>query len=150
MVTPSHIVPEWYFLPFYAILRSIPDKLLGVLAMFGSLLIMFVLPWIDRSKVRSGNFRPLFRKIYWVFILNAVVLGYVGSQPADWGVLYSFMNDKGTSLLDITVGRIATAIYFAYFPVLWFISGNEKTLPLPASISEAVLAKEAKNQANAH
>lgn len=147
MVTPPHIVPEWYFLPFYAILRSIPDKLLGVVAMFSSLLVMFALPWIDRSKVRSGNFRPLFQKIYWMFIVNAVVLGYVGSQPADWGVIYSFMGDNNQSMLDISVGRIATVLYFAYFPLLWFISGREKTLPLPESISKAVLAG---TNANAH
>jgi ubiquinol-cytochrome c reductase cytochrome b subunit len=94
---------------------------------------MFVLPWIDRSKVRSGNFRPLFRKIYWIFIINALALGYMGSQPAE-----------GVYLI---LGRICTLIYFAYFPVLWFISGREKTLPLPKSISEAVLAQ---NSNNAH
>jgi quinol-cytochrome oxidoreductase complex cytochrome b subunit len=146
LVTPAHIVPEWYFLPFYAILRSVPDKLLGVIAMFASILIMFVLPWIDRSKVRSGNFRPLFQKIYWLFIINAVVLGYVGAQAADWGIIYS-ITSGGESILDISIGRVATLLYFAYFPILWFISGNEKTLPLPTSISAAVLSK---NSSKAH
>lgn len=124
MVTPAHIVPEWYFLPFYAILRSIPDKLIGVVAMFASILIMFALPWIDRSKVRSGAYRPLFKKIYWLFVMNAVVLGYIGAMPAEG--------------IYLIIGRIATTYYFAYFVLLWFISGpKEKTLPLPASIDDA-------------
>ena len=72
MVTPAHIVPEWYYLPFYAILRSIPNKLIGVIAMFGSILSLFLLPYLDRSKVKSGNYRPVFRIFYWLFILNFV------------------------------------------------------------------------------
>jgi ubiquinol-cytochrome c reductase cytochrome b subunit len=124
MVTPPHIVPEWYFLPFYAILRAIPDKLLGVVAMFGSILILFALPWIDRSKVRSGRYRPVFKPFYWLFVINAVLLGYIGSQPPE-----------GAMLL---IGQLSTAYYFAYFAILWFISGpKEKTLPLPTSIDAA-------------
>ncbi|MDX2072796.1 MAG: cytochrome b/b6 [Alphaproteobacteria bacterium] len=141
LVTPAHIVPEWYYLPFYAILRATPDigipftgitfiesKLAGVLLMFGSILIMFVLPWIDKSPVRSGNFRPLFRWLFWLFIINAIVLGYLGAMPAEG--------------IYIIIGRICLSIYFGYFIALWVLtrSGREKTLPLPESISKSVLS----------
>lgn len=142
LVTPAHIVPEWYFLPFYAILRVVPDigipftdivfiesKLAGVIAMFGSILIMFALPWIDRCKVRSGNFRPYFKPLYWTFVINACVLGYIGAMPAEEPY--------------ISIGRVCALIYFGYFVVLYLMSKNEKTLPLPESISKAVLAKQA-------
>jgi len=124
--TPAHIVPEWYFLPFYAILRAIPDKLGGVVAMFGAIAILFVLPWLDTSKVRSGTYRPLFKQFFWIFAANCVALGYLGAMPAEgWYVIFS---------------RIFTAYYFAHFliilPLLGFL---EKPRPLPASISEAVL-----------
>lgn len=142
LVTPAHIVPEWYFLPFYAILRSIPDKLLGVIAMFASILIFFVLPWIDRCRVRSARFRPTYKILFWVFIANAVLLGYIGAQSADWGILFSIPDGSGGSFMDISVGRISTAYYFFHFALLWWISPKEKTLPVPESISKAVLAKE--------
>jgi ubiquinol-cytochrome c reductase cytochrome b subunit len=125
-VTPAHIVPEWYFLPYYAILRAIPDKLLGVLAMFGSLLILFVLPWLDTSRVRSGRFRPVFKWFFWLFAIDCVVLGFAGAYPPEgWW---------------LTIGRLATFWYFAHFlivlPLLgWF----ERPRPLPRSISEPVL-----------
>ncbi|MEM5585434.1 cytochrome b/b6 [Roseibium sp. AS2] len=126
LVTPAHIVPEWYFLPFYAILRAVPDKLGGVLAMFGAIAILFVLPWLDTSKVRSGTFRPLFKQFFWIFALNAVILGYLGAMPAE-GVY-------------VILSRICTIYYFAHFlvvlPMLGFM---EKPRPVPASISEAVL-----------
>ena len=97
--------------------------------MFASILILFALPWIDRCKVRSGDFRPTFKLLYWVFIVNAFVLGYLGAMPAEG--------------IYITLGRIALTIYFGYFIALWWISKNEKTLPLPESISKAVLDKSA-------
>jgi quinol-cytochrome oxidoreductase complex cytochrome b subunit len=125
MVTPAHIVPEWYFLPFYAILRAVPDKLGGVIAMFASILIMFVLPWIDRSKVRSATFRPMFKYFFWLFLIDCVILGYIGSQPPEG--------------IYILIGRLATVYYFAHFAIVYYISGREKTLPLPESISKAVL-----------
>ncbi len=95
--TPAHIVPEWYFLPFYAILRAITfnigipftdivlidSKLGGVIAMFGSIAILFVLPWLDRSPVRSANYRPLYRQFFWIFAVVCVILGYLGSRPAE-------------------------------------------------------------------
>nr|WP_319513781.1 cytochrome b N-terminal domain-containing protein [uncultured Cohaesibacter sp.] len=128
LVTPPHIVPEWYFLPFYAILRAVPDKLGGVLLMFGAIGVLFVLPWLDTSKVRSMNYRPLGRQFFWIFVVVCIGLGYLGGKPAEGGY--------------IVWARIFTVYYFAYFlvilPVLGFI---EKPKPLPASINEAVLAK---------
>ena len=126
LVTPAHIVPEWYFLPFYAILRAVPDKLGGVIAMFGAIAVLFVLPWLDTSKVRSGTYRPLFKQFFWIFAAVCVALGYLGAMPAEgWYVTFS---------------RIFTVYYFAHFliilPMLGFL---EKPRPLPASISEAVL-----------
>ncbi|MXN63333.1 cytochrome b [Stappia sp. GBMRC 2046] len=133
LVTPAHIVPEWYFLPFYAILRAIPDKLGGVVAMFGSIAVLFVLPWLDTSKVRSGTFRPLFKQFFWIFGAVCVGLGYLGAQPAEG--------------IYVIMARILTAYYFAHFliilPLLGFL---EKPKPLPASISEAVLAKSGGGQ----
>jgi ubiquinol-cytochrome c reductase cytochrome b subunit len=129
LVTPAHIVPEWYYLPFYAILRAIPDKLGGVLAMFAAILVLFVLPWLDTSKVRSGAYRSVwFKMAFWLFVVNAVLLGWLGAKPAEGVYVIS--------------ARIATAYYFGYFivilPILGFI---EKPKALPASIAEAVLAK---------
>ncbi|MGE0668451.1 MAG: cytochrome bc complex cytochrome b subunit [Sphingomonadales bacterium] len=130
LVTPPHIVPEWYYLPFYAILRSIPDKLLGVIAMFAAILILFALPWLDRSKVRSGTFRPLFKQFFWLLVIDVILLGFVGAKPAE-----------GVWLI---VGRIATFYYFFHFLILLpLLSKVEKTRPLPESISQAVLAKHA-------
>ena len=97
LVTPAHIVPEWYFLPFYAILRAIPDKLLGVLAMFGSIAMLFVLPWLDTSKVRSGTYRPIFKQFFWVFVPVCIGLGYLGSKPPEGG--YVFMGAHSHRLL---------------------------------------------------
>jgi len=127
LVTPAHIVPEWYFLPFYAILRAIPDKLMGVVAMFASILILFVLPWLDTSRVRSATFRPVYKMVFWAFLVVCLVLGYIGAQPAE-GVFLIY-------------GRIATALYFLFFLALPFIGWFERPKRLPASISEAVLAK---------
>jgi len=130
-VTPPHIVPEWYYLPFYAILRSIPNKLLGVVALFSSILILAFLPWLDTSRVKSGNYRPMFRICFWVFIVVCIGLGYLGSKPPEG--------------IYVITSRLFTFLYFAYFlialPILGLI---EKPLPLPHSISEAVLKKKGK------
>jgi quinol-cytochrome oxidoreductase complex cytochrome b subunit len=131
LVTPPHIVPEWYFLPFYAILRAITfdiwflsAKLLGVVAMFGSILILFALPWLDRSPVRSAKFRPIYKQLFWVFVLNCILLGYVGAMPAE-GVW-------------IPIGQASTFYYFAHFLIILpLVSYIEKPKPLPASISQA-------------
>ena len=129
LVTPAHIVPEWYYLPFYAILRAIPDKLLGVTAMFGSILVLFALPWLDTSRVRSGTYRPIFKQFFWVFAVVCIGLGYLGSKPAEGGyVLWS---------------RILTAYYFLHFIVILPLLGLlESPKPLPSSISDDVLAKK--------
>jgi len=124
--TPPHIVPEWYFLPFYAILRSIPDKLLGVIAMFGSILVLVLLPWLDRSPVRSGAFRPIFKQFYVLLIIDVLALGWVGANPPEG--------------IYLVVGRIATAYYFLHFLVILPLLGIfERPKPLPTSISEPVL-----------
>jgi quinol-cytochrome oxidoreductase complex cytochrome b subunit len=122
LVTPAHIVPEWYFLPYYAILRAIPIKLLGVLAMFGSILIMMFLPWIDRSKVRSARYRPIYRQLFWIFVANFVVLGWMGANPPEG--------------IYVIVSRICAVIYFAFFALLPLVARVEKTKPLPTTIGK--------------
>jgi ubiquinol-cytochrome c reductase cytochrome b subunit len=104
LVTPEHIVPEWYLLPFYAILRSIPDKLGGVIAMLGAILVLLVLPFFHVSLVRSSYFRPLWKILFWLFAANFVLLGWIGGNPVE----YPF----------VTIGQILTITYFMYFIVL--------------------------------
>ena len=124
--TPAHIVPEWYFLPFYAILRAVPDKLGGVLAMFGAIAVLFVLPWLDRSPVRSAKFRPIFKIFFWVFLIDCVLLGYLGGMPAEG--------------IYVLLSRIATVWYFAHFLIILpVLSVIETPRPLPQSISSPVL-----------
>src|SRR5947209_9250479 len=82
-VTPTHIVPEWYYLPFYAILRSIPNKLMGVIALFASMGVLAILPWLDRSPVKSATYRPLYKQFFWLFTLTCVLLGWLGSRPPE-------------------------------------------------------------------
>ncbi len=126
LVTPEHIVPEWYFLPFYAILRSVPDKLGGVLLMFGSIGVLFVLPWLDTSPVRSARFRPVYRVLVWVLVLAMIVLGFCGAKPPEG--------------IWVWLSRLATVYYFLHFLVILPILGKfERPLPLPESISRAVL-----------
>ena len=123
--TPNAIVPEWYFLPFYAILRSIPSKLIGVIAMFGSILIWFVLPWLDSSPVRSARFRPIYRWSLRLMVVSMFALGVVGAHhPVE---------------PFVTLGRVATFVYFAHFLLLPFYRFFEVPLPLPESISRPVL-----------
>jgi len=124
--TPAEIVPEWYFLPFYAILRSVPDKLLGVLMMFGAIAVLFILPWLDTSPVRSAKFRPIYKILFWVFVVDCIVLGMCGAHKPEgiWVVL----------------GRLSTAYYFIHFLLILPILGKlERPKPLPESISKAVL-----------
>ena len=133
LVTPSHIVPEWYLMPFYAILRAItfdiwfiPAKLIGVIAMFGSILVLLLLPWLDRSKVRSAKFRPIYKQLFWFFVLDCIVLGYVGASPPE-GIL-------------VVIGQIATAYYFIHLLVIIPLVGIlERPKPLPDSISTSVI-----------
>ena len=134
-VTPAHIVPEWYFLPFYAILRAIDfnilfidSKLGGVIFFGGSILILFFLPWLDTSKVRSGNFRPMFKWFYWLFVVNFIGLTYLGAAPAEG--------------IYVVLAKLCTAYYFIHFLVILPVLGRIETpRPLPTSISESVLAK---------
>jgi ubiquinol-cytochrome c reductase cytochrome b subunit len=124
--TPTEIVPEWYFLPFYAILRSIPNKLGGVILLFGSILLLFALPWLDTSPVRSARFRPIYRQLMILLVLSLIGLGFVGAHRPEG--------------IWVTIGRICTLYYFLHFLVLLPILGRlEKPLPLPESISRPVI-----------
>jgi ubiquinol-cytochrome c reductase cytochrome b/c1 subunit len=126
LVTPPHIVPEWYFLPFYAILRAVPDKLGGVLMMFGSIAVLFVLPWLDTSPVRSMRFRPLARLFFALWCVAFLVLLYCGGKPPEEPF--------------VTIARLATTYYFLYFLVIMPLLGRlERPLPLPESIARPVL-----------
>jgi ubiquinol-cytochrome c reductase cytochrome b/c1 subunit len=129
--TPAHIVPEWYYLPFYAILRSIPNKLAGVIAMFSAILVLAFLPWLDTAKTRSSKYRPLAKQFFWIFVIVCILLGYLGSQPPEG--------------IYVIAGRILTVCYFAYFLILLpLLSRIEKPRPVPNSIAEDVLAKTGK------
>ena len=137
MATPAHIVPEWYFWPFYAILRAftvdflwIPAKLWGVLAMFASILLLFFLPWLDTSRVKSTSYRPMYRIWFWILVVDVLILGLCGGKPAEepW----------------VRISQFASSYYFAHFLlVLPLLSFFEKPLPLPNSITESVLGKNA-------
>ncbi|MBI1328444.1 MAG: cytochrome b/b6 [Alphaproteobacteria bacterium] len=132
LVTPEHIVPEWYYLPFYAMLRSVPDKLLGVLTMFGAIAILFFAPWLDTSKVRSARFRPLLKPAFWLLVADCLILGYVGKNKPDAMLL-------STGIPLLWIGRIGTLYYYGYFLVLLPILGLIETpKPLPESIAKAV------------
>ncbi|HNS87276.1 MAG TPA: cytochrome b N-terminal domain-containing protein, partial [Parvularculaceae bacterium] len=136
LVTPPHIVPEWYFLPFYAILKSvtfsigpITSKLGGVIAMFASILVLFVLPWLDTSKVRSMRYRPVAKLWFVLFVIACLALGYFGGQQPE-GAVVMWM-------------QIATAYYFAFFLIILPLLGVfEKTKPLPKSIADSVLKND--------
>ena len=128
--TPPHIVPEWYFLPFYAILRAIPNKLFGVIALLSSISILFFIPWLDTSKVRSTSYRPIYKWFFWAFVATSIGLGYLGSQqPEGWYLI---------------AGRLLTFYYFAFFLVVMPVVGwLENPSRLPGSITEAVLGHDA-------
>jgi len=127
-VTPPHIVPEWYYLPFYAILRSIPNKLLGVIALFSSIIILAFLPWLDTSRVRSATYRPLYKQFFWLFVAVCIGLGWLGSKPPEGAY--------------VVISRLLTAWYFIHFLVVLPLLGLFETpRPVPSSISEAVLRK---------
>ena len=135
LATPAHIVPEWYFWPFYAILRAftvdfiLPAKLWGVLAMFASILILFFLPWLDKSPVRSGSYRPVFKRFYWLLIADILILGWCGGAAA--------------TPIYVAVSQLASAYYFAHFLIILpLVSAFERPLPLPDSISSSRLHGE--------
>ncbi len=128
MVTPNHIVPEWYLLPYYAILRSVPNKLFGVILSFGSILLLFLVPWLDTSRVRSARFRPIYKWVYWLLPIDVLALGYVGANPPAGSV--------------VVIGQVATFYYFFHFLILMPLIGKLETpRPLPISIGAAVLTE---------
>ncbi|MBU3076733.1 cytochrome b [Sphingomonas quercus] len=139
--TPAHIVPEWYFWPFYAILRAftvnflwVPAKLWGVVAMFAAIALLFFLPWIDRSPVRSANYRPMYKWFFWVLVADVILLGFIGKSPAEEPY--------------VRIGQFAAAYYFAHFLIILpIISRIERPLALPNSITESVLHGEAEEAA---
>src|ERR1700710_1598964 len=127
-VTPAHIVPEGYCLPFYGMLRSIPNKLAGVVVMFSAILVLAFLPWLDTAKTRSSRYRPLAKQFFWIFVAVCILLGWLGGKPPEG--------------IYVVAGRILTFCYFAYFLiVLPLLSRVEKPRPVPNSIAEDVLAK---------
>ncbi|MBT5046924.1 MAG: cytochrome b [Rhodospirillaceae bacterium] len=138
--TPPHIVPEWYFLPFYAILRSftadaliylpiswlMSAKLAGVLAMGASIMVLFILPWLDFSPVKSARYRPLYKQFFWLLVIDCIILGICGAKPAEAPWTY--------------IAQAGTAYYFAHFIIIIpLLAKFEKTRPVPTSISEPVL-----------
>jgi ubiquinol-cytochrome c reductase cytochrome b subunit len=128
LATPPHIVPEWYFLPFYAILRAVPSKLGGVLLMFAAIAVLAFVPWLDTSRVRSTKYRPIYSWFFWLFVITCLALGYLGAKPAE-GVYVMW-------------ARIFTFLYFAHFLLVMPIVGIIETpKQMPRSITEAVLGK---------
>ncbi len=154
LVTPQHIVPEWYLLPYYAMLRAVPNKLLGVLTMFGAIAILFVLPWLDTSKVRSMRYRPSARWFLAIFLVTCLVLGWCGAHEPDAqvvpGVGAGFvLGDYGINT-DVWLSRLGALCYFAYFLLVMPILGLRETpLPVPESISTPVLSHPASVPAGA-
>jgi ubiquinol-cytochrome c reductase cytochrome b/c1 subunit len=128
LVTPAHVVPEWYLLPFYAMLRAIPNKLMGVIVLFAAIVVLAFIPWLDRSPVKSAKYRPSFRFFFWIFVAICIGLGYLGSQEPTQGLAL--------------IARIFTFGYFAFFLIIMpILSFTEKTKPIPTSIADAVLTK---------
>jgi len=147
METPAHIVPEWYFLPFYAILRAVPDKLLGILLMVGAIAVLFILPWLDTSKVRSMRFRPVTRLWFILFVICGFILGWCGAETPD-----NMVFTVGEKMVDgemvptglnfLWLSRITTFYYFAFFLLILPIMGLiEKPKELPDSITKSVLGE---------
>ncbi len=128
LVTPPHIVPEWYFLPFYAILRAVPDKLGGVILMFASIVVLVFVPWLDTARVRSTKYRPIYRWFFWLLVISCIGLGYLGAKPPEGAY--------------VVWARIFTAYYFLHFLVIMPVVGLIETpKQMPRSITEAVLGK---------
>lgn len=120
--TPEHIAPVWYFTPFYAILRAVPDKLMGVGAMFGAIAVLFILPWIDRCKVKSIRYRSgIFKANLIMFCVSFVVLGWLAMQPVNETITF--------------LSRLFSFLYFAFFAILFITSKNESTKPVPDRVT---------------
>ncbi len=128
LATPAHVVPEWYLLPFYAMLRAIPNKLMGVIVLVAAIAVLAVIPWLDRSPVKSAKYRPTYRFFFWIFVAICIGLGYLGSQEPTAGLAL--------------IARILTFGYFAFFLIIMpVLSFTERTKPIPTSIADAVLEK---------
>ncbi|HZZ25759.1 MAG TPA: cytochrome b N-terminal domain-containing protein [Roseiarcus sp.] len=128
LATPAHVVPEWYLLPFYAMLRAIPNKLMGVIVLVAAIAVLAVIPWLDRSPVKSAKYRPTYRFFFWAFVAIGIGLGYLGSQEPTEGLAL--------------IARILTFGYFAFFLIIMpILSFTEKTKPIPTSIADAVLTR---------
>jgi ubiquinol-cytochrome c reductase cytochrome b subunit len=128
LATPAHVVPEWYLLPFYAMLRAIPNKLWGVIILLAAIVVLAFIPWLDRSPVKSAKYRPSYRFFFWIFIAICIGLGYLGSQEPTEGLAL--------------IARILTFGYFAFFLIIMpILSFTEKTKPIPVSIADAVLTR---------
>jgi ubiquinol-cytochrome c reductase cytochrome b subunit len=154
IVTPPHIVPEWYLLPYYAILRAIPNKLMGVMAMGGAIACIFALPWLDRTKVRSMRYRPQARIYFFFFCAACVILGFCGAHEVDDKVInglapITFLDADLNSY--VWVSRLGALYYFAYFLVILpiVLPMTETPLPVPESISTPVLSHPAAAPAGA-
>ena len=128
LATPAHVVPEWYLLPFYAMLRAIPSKFWGVVVLLSAIVVLAFIPWLDRSPVKSAKYRPTYRFFFWVFVAIGIGLGYLGSQEPTEGLAL--------------IARILTFGYFAFFLIIMpILSFTEKTKPIPTSIADAVLTR---------
>jgi ubiquinol-cytochrome c reductase cytochrome b/c1 subunit len=128
LATPAHVVPEWYLLPFYAMLRAIPSKFWGVVVLLSAIVVLVFIPWLDRSPVKSAKYRPAYRFFFWVFVAIGIGLGYLGSQEPTEGLAL--------------IARILTFGYFAFFLIIMpILSFTEKTKPIPTSIADAVLTR---------
>jgi ubiquinol-cytochrome c reductase cytochrome b subunit len=153
LVTPAHIVPEWYFLPFYAILRAVPDKVMGVVAMFGAIGVLFALPWLDTSKVRSMRYRPMAKLYFIILVVVCVILGFCGAKLPDDQVIPGLETIK---ILEsdlnswVWLSRLTTLYYFAYFLVIMPLLGLIETpLPTPETIASPALSHPATTPAGA-
>ncbi|MFZ8943206.1 MAG: cytochrome b [Methylophilaceae bacterium] len=141
LVTPSHIAPVWYFTPFYSILRAVPpilnSQFPGVAAMGLSVIILFFVPWLDRSKVRSIRYKgPLFKKWIVIFVVSFFVLGYLGTVPSNiWGQFSSVIPLIGGTDVATIVARIFTILYFAFFLLMPFYSKKDQTKPVPKRVT---------------
>jgi ubiquinol-cytochrome c reductase cytochrome b subunit len=125
LVTPAHIVPEWYFLPFYAILRAIPDKLFGVLAMGGAIISFAALPWLDKSPIRSCRYRPFWKWCVWLFVIDFFALMYCGAMPAEQPY--------------VIISQFGTAYWFGFLFILAPLVGlYESPKNLPSSIHKSL------------
>ena len=120
--TPAHVVPEWYFLPFYAILRSIPHKAGGIIAMGAAILILLVIPFINSSIIRNTTFRPIFKNFFWLFIADYIILIWIGQMPVRNAYIF--------------VGQVATLYYFAFFLIL---------IPVVGEIENSIVALKNKS-----